>query len=160
VWYLRASQFLDCAEVEEVEVLVQRCQKLTLCVRVQAPNELCDKVAVKLAQIAEVRRVWVQGVAVDRSVIAARLDRVGAKDRANVESGQPCANVGSEKAVGHPAILVESPRNVDIEIARGVAPVDEERDGEDGIGVGREVSRGDEGKLWIGGDGVLDALPS
>jgi hypothetical protein len=87
---------------------------------------------------------------------------VGAKDSIDptAHDVKRCREVGSEKAVRHPAILEESTGNVQIEVSREVAPVSEEYYWEYGLSVGGVVARGDEAELRVGSDGVLNALES
>lgn len=85
---------------------------------------------------------------------------MGGKDSMNATANlvQRRGEIGSEKAVGHPSVLEEPPGDVEIEVARVITPVDEEQDGEHRLAVGGVVPRGDEAELWVGSDGVLDAL--
>ena len=66
--------------------------------------------------------------------------------------------VGPKEPVRETAVLEESPCNVHVEVLARIAPVYEKSNGEDGLGVCGEVSRRDEAKLGIGGDGILNSL--
>jgi hypothetical protein len=66
--------------------------------------------------------------------------------------------VGPKEPVWETAVLEESPCNVHVEMLARIAPVYEESNGEDSLGVCGEESRRDEAKLGIGGDGILDSL--
>ena len=71
-------------------------------------------------------------------------------------NGNGC--VGPKEPIWETAVLEESSCNVHVEVLARIAPVYEKSNGEDGLGVCGEVSRRDEAKLGIGGDGILDSL--
>jgi len=87
-------------------------------------------------------------------------DRVLGEDRTDAFSNAiECdRTVGPEEPVWETAVLEESSCNVHVELKAVIASVDEEHDGEYGLGVCGEVSRRDEAELGIGGDGILDSL--
>jgi hypothetical protein len=66
--------------------------------------------------------------------------------------------VGPEEPVWEPTVLEESSCNVHVELKAVITAVNEEHQGEYGLGVCGEVSGRDEAELGIGGDRVLDSL--
>lgn len=71
---------------------------------------------------------------------------------------QASSNARPEPPIRHLGILEEATCGSHIQLAVCPASVDEERDGEHGLGIGREVARGYETKLRVCGNGLLDAL--
>jgi hypothetical protein len=69
-------------------------------------------------------------------------------------------SVGTEESVRHGVVLEESACNGQVELTIGDASIYEEKEWKYCFGVCSKITRCDEGKLGIGGDGILDPLIS
>ena len=69
-------------------------------------------------------------------------------------------SVGTEKSIGHGTVLEESACDGQVELTIGDASIYEEEEWKYRFAVCAKITGRDEGKLGIGGDGILDPLIS
>jgi hypothetical protein len=69
-------------------------------------------------------------------------------------------SVGTEESVWHGVVLEESACNGQVELTIGNASIYEEEEWKYCFGVCGKITRCDEGKFGIGGDGILDLVIS
>ena len=70
------------------------------------------------------------------------------------------SSVGTEESVRHGVVLEESTGNGQVELAIGDASIYEEEEWKYCFGVCGEITRCDEGKFRISGDGILNPVIS
>lgn len=66
--------------------------------------------------------------------------------------------IRAEEPIRHTTKLEKATRDIYIQLAVILAAVDKEVDREDRIGISTNVPRCDKGKIWVGGDGVLNTV--
>lgn len=146
---------------KEIQVLVQRIEERPDRIGIEPADSDIDEIRVQLAELVQVGGVWVHGVAVNSAIVPARLDRVLREDLPDPTPNivQRPGDIGTEEIIGQTTVLEKPARDGHVESERvGFAPIDEEGEGENGLCVCGEVTRGYQAEVWVRGDGILDAL--
>ena len=67
-------------------------------------------------------------------------------------------SIRAEEPIRHTTKLEKATRDIYIQLAIILATIDKEVDREDSVSISTNVPRCDEGKFWIGSDGVLNTV--
>jgi len=146
--------------MEEVQILNQCFQQYPSRFWIQPLDGLIDKVGVQQAELVQIRRSWVEHVVVDPTNIRPRPNGMRSDDLFKTFGAS--RSVRAEETVWHAAVLEEPLGGDEVQlpgIRARLTPVNKEVDWEGRLCVGCEDTRSDEGKLWVGSDRLLDALP-
>ena len=148
--------------VKVIEVLVERSEQRALRIRVQPAHSHVDVVRIKLAELMQPRRSEIGSVAVHTPIVRPRRYGVCAVQNPDACTNfvQPPRRARAPEARRHARGFEEPARDGGVEPRARRArapPVDEERDGEDGLGVRGVVARRDEAEVRVACDRVVDA---
>ncbi len=148
--HLRTRCFLQ-RTVKVVEVLVERSKQRALRIRVQPAHSHVDIVSIKLTKLVQPRRSAIRRVPIHTPIV--RPGRHGVRavqhPHARADLVQPPRRARAPEALGHARCFEEPARDAGVKahaLRARAPPVDEERDGEDGLGVRGVVARARRGE--------------